>query len=79
LAFFLPMAVARTVLLKSGVITDIGTISLLTVVCGVLGPVILYGLVQWTGYGRFLFKRPQWAHIDRAPTPQGRGALASAE
>ncbi|WP_204270383.1 hypothetical protein, partial [Klebsiella aerogenes] len=53
LAFFLPMAVARTVLLKSGVITDIGTISLLTVVCGVLGPVILYGLVQWTGYGRF--------------------------
>ena len=35
LAFFLPMALARTVLLKSGIITDIGTISLLTVICGV--------------------------------------------
>ncbi|QND51517.1 acyltransferase family protein [Phyllobacterium sp. 628] len=80
LAFFLPMALSRTILLKSGVITDIGTISLLTVMCGVAGPVILYGLVQWTGYGRFLFKRPQWAHIDGAPTPQqGKGALASAE
>jgi uncharacterized membrane protein YcfT len=79
LAFFLPMAVARTILLRSGIITDIGTISLLTVVSGVLGPVILYGLIQWTGYGQFLFKRPQWAHIDRAPTPHGKGALASAE
>jgi uncharacterized membrane protein YcfT len=79
LAFFLPMAIARTVLLRSGFITDIGTISLLTVISGVLGPVILYGLVQWTGYGQFLFKRPQWAHIDSAPTPHGRGALASAE
>lgn len=77
LAFFLPMAIARSILLKSGIVTDIGTISLLTVISGVLGPVILYGLIQWSGYGHFLFKRPQWAHIDRAPTP--RGALASAE
>ncbi|MHC1547103.1 acyltransferase family protein [Phyllobacterium sp. K27] len=67
LAFFLPMAVARTVLLKSGTITDIGTISLLTVISGVVGPVILYGLIHITGYGAFLFKRPAWAHIDRAP------------
>jgi len=77
LAFFLPMAIARTILLKTGLITDIGTISLLTVVSGVLGPVIFYGLTQWTGYGQFLFKRPQWAHIDRARTP--REALASAD
>ena len=77
LAFFLPMAIARTILLKTGIITDIGTISLLTVASGVLGPVILYGLIQWSGYGQFLFKRPQWAHIDRAPAR--REALASAE
>ncbi|PYE89360.1 acyltransferase family protein [Phyllobacterium leguminum] len=68
LAFFLPMAVARTVLLKSGVITDIGTISLLTTVSGVIGPVFLYWAVQWTGYGHFLFRRPAWASIDRAQT-----------
>jgi uncharacterized membrane protein YcfT len=77
LAFFLPMAIARTILLKSGMIADIGTISLLTVTSGVLGPVILYGVIQWSGHGQFLFKRPQWAHIDRVPAP--REALASAE
>jgi uncharacterized membrane protein YcfT len=77
LAFFLPMAIARTILLKSGMITDIGTVSLLTVASGVVGPVILYGLIQWSGYGQFLFKRPQWAHIDRVTAP--REAFASAE
>ncbi len=77
LAFFLPMAMARTFLLKTGIVTDIGTISLLTVVSGVLGPVICYALIQWSGYGTFLFKRPRWAHIDGAPVR--RPALASAE
>lgn len=71
------MAIARTVLLKTGIITNVGTISLLTVVSGVLGPVILYRLIQWSDCGQFLFKRPQWAHIDRAPAR--REALASAE
>ncbi|KAB2690327.1 acyltransferase family protein [Brucella tritici] len=66
LAFFLPMAIARTVLLKLG-IGDIGTVSLLTTASGVIGPVILYGLVQWSGYGQFLFRRPGWAYIDQAP------------
>ncbi|PRD43389.1 acyltransferase [Phyllobacterium phragmitis] len=77
LAFFLPMAVARTVLLKSGIITDVGTISFLTTASGVVGPVILYALVQWSGYGRFLFRRPAWAIIDRAP--QKKTAAVAAE
>jgi uncharacterized membrane protein YcfT len=64
LAFFLPMAVTRTVLLKTGILTDIGTISLITTVAAVVGPVILYGMVNWSGYGQFLFERPQWAKID---------------
>lgn len=72
LAFFVPMVVARTVLLRLG-ITDIGTTSLLVTMSAVLGPVILYGLVQWTGWGRFLFERPQWAYIDR---PRRRAAEA---
>jgi hypothetical protein len=34
----------------------------------------LYGLVQWTGRGKFLFERPAWAHIpgtkgSRSPQP----------
>lgn len=66
LAFFLPMAVTRTLLLKTGIITDIGTISAVTTVMGVLVPVIFYILIKKSGYGRFLFSRPQWAFIDRS-------------
>ena len=75
LAFFLPMAAARVVLIRTGIITDVGTISLLVTISGVVGPVVLYGLVQWTGWGRFLFERPDWAYIDRAPAkPQMAGS-----
>jgi uncharacterized membrane protein YcfT len=75
LAFFLPMAVSRTVLVKTGIITDVGTISLLVTAAGVIGPVVLYGLVQWSGYGGLLFRRPTWARIERTP----QASLAAAE
>jgi uncharacterized membrane protein YcfT len=65
LAFFLPMAVSRTLLLKTGIITDIGTISVLVTLSGIVGPVLFYALVKRTGWGMFLFERPAWAHIDR--------------
>lgn len=69
LAFFLPMAVTRTVLLKTGIIGDIGTISLITTIAAVIGPVVLYGMVKWSGYGWFLFERPNWAKIDKPAKP----------
>ena len=37
LAFFLPMAATRIALLKTGIITDLGTISLLVTAAGVIG------------------------------------------
>lgn len=76
LAFFLPMTVARMLLTKTGIIGDIGTMSVLTLAAGVTGPVVLYHLIQWTGYGRFLFERPDWALIDRpaAPKPSAQPA-----
>jgi hypothetical protein len=58
------MAVSRAVLIKTGIITDVGTIALLVTLSGIAGSVLFYGLVQWTGYGKFLFERPQWARID---------------
>ncbi len=63
LAFFLPMAVTRAVLLKLGIVSDIGTISLLVWIAAVLGPVVLFVLVEKTGIGRFLFERPAWARL----------------
>ncbi len=64
LAFFLPMAVSRAVLMKLGLIPDVGTISVLVTLAGLVGPVILYALIQWSNVGRFLFERPNWARID---------------
>jgi uncharacterized membrane protein YcfT len=64
LAFFLPMAVSRALLLKLGIIPDIGAISLLVTLAGIAGPVALYWLIQRAGIGWFLFERPAWARID---------------
>jgi len=57
LAFFLPMAATRTLLLRSGLVPDIGTMSLLVTVAGVVG-----ALAIWQAALRlranFLFERP---------------------
>jgi uncharacterized membrane protein YcfT len=68
LAFFLPMAVTRTMLLKTGVITDLGTISLIVTTAGVIGALVWYWAVRWTPL-RFLFERPAWAKLKPARTP----------
>jgi len=73
LAFFLPMAVTRTLLLKSGVISDIGTISLLVTAVAVVVPILLFRMVKDTRL-RFLFERPAFARL--APR---RSPLAAAE
>jgi uncharacterized membrane protein YcfT len=75
LAFFLPMATTRTLLLKFGWIHDIGTISLLVTMAGVLG-----ALAIWRGAlavnANFLFERPDAFWV--API-KPRAALQAAE
>lgn len=68
LAFFFGMAASRVVLLKTGVVTDIGTVSAIVTASGIAGAVVLYWLVRNTPF-RFLFRRPEWAKIDRKRTP----------
>jgi uncharacterized membrane protein YcfT len=58
LAFFLPMAATRSVLLKSGIISDVGTEALIITAAGVIGALMLYWLVRWTPLS-FLFERPR--------------------
>jgi uncharacterized membrane protein YcfT len=62
LAFFLPMAATRIALLKTGVITDLGTIALLVTAAGVAGALAWYWAVRDTRL-RFLFERPDWARL----------------
>src|SRR5712671_1941212 len=66
LAFFLPMAASRMVLLKTGWIADIGTISAIVTVVGVVGSLLWFWAVRWT-FLRFLFERPERFWITPKP------------
>ncbi len=57
LAFFLPMAATRTLLLKTGLIADIGAISLVVTLTGVAGALALWRIALAAG-ANFLFERP---------------------
>jgi uncharacterized membrane protein YcfT len=75
LAFFLPMAATRTLLLRSGLIPDIGTMSLIVTIAGVVGALALWRIAVRIGAG-FLFERPAAFWI--APKKPGP-ALQAAE
>jgi len=57
LAFFLPMAASRTILLKAGIIHDIGLVSLIVTIVGVVGAVLIWWACRNTRLN-FLFERP---------------------
>ena len=57
LAFFLPMAATRTLLLRAGLIHDIGTISLVVTMVGVVGALAIWRIALKAG-ANFLFERP---------------------
>ncbi|MGN6309117.1 MAG: acyltransferase family protein [Xanthobacteraceae bacterium] len=57
LAFFLPMATSRTLLMKTGLIHDIGTISAVVTFIGVVGAVAIWWVCRGTRLN-FLFERP---------------------
>jgi uncharacterized membrane protein YcfT len=58
LAFFLPMAAARALLIKSGLIADVGAMSALVTCAGVIGALAMFWAVRGTPL-KFLFERPQ--------------------
>ncbi len=75
LAFFLPMAATRTLLLHSGLIADIGTLSLIVTIVGVLGSLAIWQAALRVS-AKFLFERPDAFWI----APKGAaGALQAAE
>jgi uncharacterized membrane protein YcfT len=69
LAFFLPMAASRTLLLKTGVIPDIGAVSLIVTIAGVFGALAVWRIATAVG-ANFLFERPEAFWI--APKGSGR-------
>jgi uncharacterized membrane protein YcfT len=75
LAFFLPMAVTRTVLLKLGIVPDPGTVAAIVTIVAVIVPLMLDALVRGTVL-YFLFERPIWARLSPA---HRRASLVAAE
>jgi len=81
LAFFLPMVITRSILLRYAPFLDIGTISLIVLTASVISPVIVYEITRYTGWGTFLFNRPKWAWVDKQPSSpsSGKAVLHPAE
>jgi len=73
LAFFLPMAATRTLLLKTGVIPDIGTVSLIVTIAGVAGALLIWRAALAV-HANFLFERPDAFWI----APKKPGAVLQA-
>ncbi|KPQ09776.1 MAG: putative membrane protein [Saliniramus fredricksonii] len=69
LAFFLPMAVTREILLRLGIIEDVGVISLIVLIVAVVAPLVVERIVRNTPLN-FLFVRPHFARI----APERRAA-----
>jgi uncharacterized membrane protein YcfT len=76
LAFFLPMAATRTLMLRTGIIHDVGTMSLLVTIAGLLGALAIWAVALKAG-ANFLFERPSAFWI--APKKQQQPALQAAE
>jgi uncharacterized membrane protein YcfT len=74
LAFFLPMAATRIVLVKTGLVPDVGLASFMVMAAAVLAPLMLYFMVRNTPLV-FLFERPHWARI----IPPGSSGSAKRE
>jgi hypothetical protein len=60
------MAGSRAVLLKTGIIPDLGTVALLVTASGIAVAVGLFLAVRGTPL-RFLFARPAWARLRDKP------------
>lgn len=65
LAFFLPMAATRVVLLKTSVIPDLGTVALIVTAMGVIAPLVFHAAIRGTKLD-FLFVRPAAFHLSRS-------------
>lgn len=74
LAFFFPMAATREVLIRSGLIDDVGLVSLIVTIAAVIAPLVLERIVRRTPLS-FLFERPAFARLARRP----RAAVQPAE
>ncbi|WP_293853319.1 acyltransferase family protein [uncultured Alsobacter sp.] len=68
LAFFLPMAITRGLIVKSGLALGIGWSSVIVTMVGLAVPLLIHRVVRGTPL-RWLFERPAWAKLGQ-PAPR---------
>jgi uncharacterized membrane protein YcfT len=73
LGFFLPMAATRTLLLHTGIVPDIGAVSLIVTIAGVIGALAIWQAALRL-HADFLFERPETFWI----APKKAGAVLQA-
>lgn len=67
LSFSIPMATLRVILLKLDIISNTGLLSLIVLLGSTIAPLVLFAIIEKTGWAKFLFERPAWAHIPGTP------------
>ncbi len=79
LSFALPMSIVRVALIKLDLISNPHILSSVVFLVSMIAPVVLYFIIKTTGYGKFLFTRPNWAYLPSAKQGLPRRApIASA-
>jgi uncharacterized membrane protein YcfT len=73
LAFFLPMAATRALIVKTGLVSDIGVASLIVTIVSVVAPLLIARMAQGTAM-RFLFERPDFLKLGAQNPLRGRRA-----
>jgi hypothetical protein len=73
----LPMAATRIALLKTGLIEDVGVVSLIVTAVAVAMPLMLHAAVRNT-WARFLYERPERFKLERRRRPAAPEAAAQA-
>ena len=70
LAFTIPMAATRMVLVKTGIIADVGLVSLIVTLAAILVPLLMELAARRAG-ASFLFERPGWVRLrERRAAPR---------
>jgi uncharacterized membrane protein YcfT len=76
-SFVLPMAATRILLLKTGLIADVGVVSLIVTAVAVAVPLALHAAVRNT-WARFLYERPERFKIERRRRAEASSTAAHA-
>lgn len=63
LSFLIPMAATREILLRLNLVPDAGIVSLIVLIVATASPLVVFAIIEKTGWGRFLFTRPSWAQL----------------